>query len=178
MLIVTGAALAGAPTLPSGLVAGCWLSRISSGVSLSIRALETCLLTLSCGSPNSTLSRSPGTSCAVYDTAQCTHCTVACCVLRRRPPFPVLTCYGGACGAATIKTTHALSLLRTDPAQQTPNLLSLNLGKRWRAERNFWISFLCFTLWWCASHPPRCWTPAEEQLRASLMHVQSNVSVW
>ena len=50
-----------------------------------------------------------------------------------------------------------------DPAQQTPNLLSNNLGKRWRAERNFWISFLCFTLWWCATHhhkSPRracCW---------------------
>ena len=39
-----------------------------------------------------------------------------------------------------------------DPAQQTPNLLSNNLGKRWRAERNFWISFLCFTLWWCVRH--------------------------
>lgn len=55
----------------------------------------------------------------------------------------------GPRGAATIKTTHTLSLLRMDPAQQTPNLLSNNLGKRWRAERNFWISFLCFTLWWC-----------------------------
>ncbi|KAK9843980.1 hypothetical protein WJX81_000918 [Elliptochloris bilobata] len=53
----------------------------------------------------------------------------------------------GAALAATIKTTHTLSLLRMDPAQQTPNLLSQNLGKRWRAERNFWISFLCFTLW-------------------------------
>ena len=51
-----------------------------------------------------------------------------------------------------MKTTHTLSLLRMDPAQQTPNLLSQNLGKRWRAERNFWISFLCFTLWWCAPH--------------------------
>jgi len=62
-----------------------------------------------------------------------------------------LSCGGGGRGAATIRTTHALSLLRMDPAQQTPNLLSLNLGKRWRAERNFWISFLCFTLWWCAA---------------------------
>ncbi len=64
-----------------------------------------------------------------------------------------LSCGGGGRGAATIRTTHALSLLRMDPAQQTPNLLSLNLGKRWRAERNFWISFLCFTLWWCAAQP-------------------------
>lgn len=31
-----------------------------------------------------------------------------------------------------------------------PNMLSASLGKRWRAERNFWISFLTFFSWMCA----------------------------
>ena len=59
-----------------------------------------------------------------------------------------LTLTGGG-GGEQPPSDDTLSLLRMDPAQQTPNLLSNNLGKRWRAERNFWISFLCFTLWWC-----------------------------
>ena len=31
----------------------------------------------------------------------------------------------------------------------SPNVAYGNLGKKWRAERNFWISFMCFFLWWC-----------------------------
>lgn len=29
----------------------------------------------------------------------------------------------------------------------TPNTTTLALGKRWRSERNFWISFFNFTMW-------------------------------
>lgn len=52
--------------------------------------------------------------------------------------------------AATMRSTHQLSETKLDASTMTPNVLSANLGKRWRAERNFWISFITFTLWWCA----------------------------
>jgi hypothetical protein len=51
--------------------------------------------------------------------------------------------------AATVRTTYELSGQKLDAASVTPNVLSAHLGKRWRAERNFWISFITFTLWWC-----------------------------
>ncbi len=50
--------------------------------------------------------------------------------------------------AATMRSTHQLSETKLDASTMTPNVLSANLGKRWRAERNFWISFITFTLWW------------------------------
>lgn len=53
------------------------------------------------------------------------------------------------CGPATIRTTYQLKDQHLDPSSVTPNVLSANLGKRWRAERNFWIAFITFTLWWC-----------------------------
>ena len=52
------------------------------------------------------------------------------------------------CCAATMRSTHQLSETKLDASTMTPNVLSANLGKRWRAERNFWISFITFTLWW------------------------------
>ncbi len=52
------------------------------------------------------------------------------------------------CVAATIRTTYQLKDQKLDPSSVTPNVLSANLGKRWRAERNFWIAFITFTLWW------------------------------
>lgn len=33
------------------------------------------------------------------------------------------------------------------PQYDTPNAVMLSLGKRWRSERNFWISFFNFTMW-------------------------------
>ena len=59
----------------------------------------------------------------------------------------------GRC-AATMRSTHHLSETKLDASTLTPNVLSANMGKRWRAERNFWISFITFTLWWYAFlHP-------------------------
>jgi len=34
-----------------------------------------------------------------------------------------------------------------DPMMNVPNMLSASLGKRWRAERNFWISALTLFSW-------------------------------
>lgn len=53
----------------------------------------------------------------------------------------------GAALLATIRTTYQLKDQKLDPSSVTPNVLSANLGKRWRAERNFWIAFITFTLW-------------------------------
>lgn len=53
--------------------------------------------------------------------------------------------------AATMRTTYELSKEKLHGDAVTPNVLSAHLGKRWRAERNFWISFITFTLWWCTS---------------------------
>lgn len=53
----------------------------------------------------------------------------------------------GAAFLATIRTTYQLKDQHLDPSSVTPNVLSANLGKRWRAERNFWIAFITFTLW-------------------------------
>ncbi|CAL5227345.1 g10292 [Coccomyxa viridis] len=53
----------------------------------------------------------------------------------------------GAALLATMRSTHQLSETKLDASTMTPNVLSANLGKRWRAERNFWISFITFTLW-------------------------------
>eukprot|EP01023_Acetabularia_acetabulum_P019658 TRINITY_DN2003_c0_g1_i1.p3 TRINITY_DN2003_c0_g1~~TRINITY_DN2003_c0_g1_i1.p3 ORF type:complete len:151 (+),score=18.34 TRINITY_DN2003_c0_g1_i1:161-613(+) len=33
------------------------------------------------------------------------------------------------------------------PADASPNHKAGMLAEKWRAERNFWISFMCFTLW-------------------------------
>ena len=53
-----------------------------------------------------------------------------------------------------MRSTHHLSETKLDASTLTPNVLSANMGKRWRAERNFWISFITFTLWWYAPlHP-------------------------
>lgn len=50
-----------------------------------------------------------------------------------------------------MRSTAQLSETKLDASTLTPNVLSANLGKRWRAERNFWISFITFTLWWWVS---------------------------
>lgn len=50
-----------------------------------------------------------------------------------------------------MKSTYELSREHVDKATMTPNVLSSYHGKRWRAERNFWISFFAFTLWWCVA---------------------------
>ena len=55
--------------------------------------------------------------------------------------------------AATMKATYELSREHVAKATMTPNVLSSYHGKRWRAERNFWISFFAFTLWWCVFCP-------------------------
>ena len=61
--------------------------------------------------------------------------------------------------AATMRTTYELSKEKLHGDAVTPNVLSAHLGKRWRAERNFWISFITFTLWWCATPtPPSAWS--------------------
>jgi hypothetical protein len=48
---------------------------------------------------------------------------------------------------ASIKTTSDLLAAKPVEADASPNVIAGHLGKRWRAERNFWISFICFTLW-------------------------------
>jgi hypothetical protein len=56
--------------------------------------------------------------------------------------------------AASTRTTAQLYAAkdRSDPmVNAVPNMLSASLGKRWRAERNFWISFLTFFSWMCAT---------------------------
>jgi hypothetical protein len=50
--------------------------------------------------------------------------------------------------AGTARDTLNYSKNKIDPAEVSPNIAAANLSKRWRSERNFWISFITFTLWW------------------------------
>ncbi len=47
------------------------------------------------------------------------------------------------------RTTYLIYQQRVNDKIQyeTPNAMTAFLGKRWRAERNFWISFFAFTMW-------------------------------
>lgn len=58
----------------------------------------------------------------------------------------VLICTGGAF-AETIRQTVHLSQKRASELIETPNVVTGLLARKWRAERNFWLSFFCFTLW-------------------------------
>jgi hypothetical protein len=59
----------------------------------------------------------------------------------------VMLAVTGTCFLASVKTTHDLLQTKPDDNDASPNVIAGHLGKRWRAERNFWISFICFTLW-------------------------------
>ena len=53
--------------------------------------------------------------------------------------------------AATLQTTQKLAKERgfnIGPEADSPMIQAGSLGKKWRSERNFWIAFICFTLWW------------------------------
>ena len=62
--------------------------------------------------------------------------------------------------AESTRTTYQIYNQRVNDKVQyeTPNAMTAFLGKRWRAERNFWISFFAFTMWGCAhlASPPIC----------------------
>lgn len=58
----------------------------------------------------------------------------------------VLICTGGAF-AETIRQTVHLNQKRASELIETPNVVTGLLARKWRAERNFWLSFFCFTLW-------------------------------
>ncbi|KAK9867692.1 hypothetical protein WJX84_007779 [Apatococcus fuscideae] len=49
---------------------------------------------------------------------------------------------------ATVKATMEVTSERKNFASdETPNVVANHLAKKWRGERNFWISFICFVLW-------------------------------
>ena len=53
--------------------------------------------------------------------------------------------------AATLQTTQKLARDRgfhVGPESDSPLIQAGSMGKKWRSERNFWIAFICFTLWW------------------------------
>lgn len=53
--------------------------------------------------------------------------------------------------AATLQTTQKLAKDRgynVGPESDSPLIQAGSMGKKWRSERNFWIAFICFTLWW------------------------------
>ena len=52
-----------------------------------------------------------------------------------------------ACAGATRSVYGIYSERPEGPQFDTPNATMLCLGKRWRSERNFWISFFNFTMW-------------------------------
>ena len=57
-----------------------------------------------------------------------------------------------SCVAATTRTTFLLYSHKEagESKDLTPNQQLGNLARKWRAERNFWIAFFTFTLWWYA----------------------------
>lgn len=57
--------------------------------------------------------------------------------------------------AESTRTTYQIYQQRVNDKIQyeTPNAMTAFLGKRWRAERNFWISLFAFTMWGCAVYP-------------------------
>ena len=67
----------------------------------------------------------------------------------------VLHPYAGAVkacnlGADTCRETYVLEGRASErhTVDISPNVAYGNLGKKWRAERNFWIAFMCFFMWW------------------------------
>eukprot|EP00884_Botryococcus_braunii_P004797 jgi/Botrbrau1/14318/Bobra.0287s0011.1 len=59
----------------------------------------------------------------------------------------VMLVISGAALLGTARDTLNYSKNKIDPAEVSPNIAAANLSKRWRSERNFWISFITFTLW-------------------------------
>ena len=62
-----------------------------------------------------------------------------------------LGCNFDMSGAATLQTTQKLAKDRgfnVGPESDSPLIQAGSMGKKWRSERNFWIAFICFTLWW------------------------------
>ncbi|KAK9810048.1 hypothetical protein WJX72_003954 [[Myrmecia] bisecta] len=60
----------------------------------------------------------------------------------------VMLAITGAALLASIKATSDISTRKDKNGEDlSPNIAAGQLAKRWRAERNFWISFICFTLW-------------------------------
>lgn len=55
----------------------------------------------------------------------------------------------GAAFLATIRATMGVSKERrgVTGGEETPGMIASHLAKKWRNERNFWISFICFVLW-------------------------------
>lgn len=75
----------------------------------------------------------------------------------------------GTAFLGTIHETQRLSRERSIIDNITPNVAAGNLGKKWRAERNFWISFICFVLWCLLARIYQLLlvkTAAEDELRA------------
>lgn len=58
----------------------------------------------------------------------------------------VLVVTGGSF-AETTRQTIELQRQQATEMIETPNVMTGLLAKKWRAERNFWLSFFCFTLW-------------------------------
>jgi len=53
----------------------------------------------------------------------------------------------GTCFLASIRTSTTVLSTKPLTDEASPNVIAGHMGKRWRAERNFWISFICFFLW-------------------------------
>mmetsp|Transcript_12515 Transcript_12515/g.37575 ORF Transcript_12515/g.37575 Transcript_12515/m.37575 type:complete len:163 (+) Transcript_12515:250-738(+) len=61
----------------------------------------------------------------------------------------VMLVISGLAFLSSCRTTAALysSSAKEDAMMNVPNMLSASLGRRWRAERNFWLSALTFFSW-------------------------------
>lgn len=56
----------------------------------------------------------------------------------------------GVAFLTTLQTTQKLAKDRgfnVGPESDSPLIQAGSMGKKWRSERNFWIAFICFTLW-------------------------------
>lgn len=61
--------------------------------------------------------------------------------------FHVIVATTGLSFAETSRQTFALQQQRTSEMIETPNVVTGLLAKKWRSERNWWISLTCFTTW-------------------------------
>lgn len=71
--------------------------------------------------------------------------------LLRSTPAAIMYTTPAVLFAATLQTTQKLAKERgynIGPEADSPLIQAGSLGKKWRSERNFWIAFICFTLWW------------------------------
>lgn len=78
----------------------------------------------------------------------------------------VLVCTGGSF-AETARQTLKLQQQRASEMVETPNVVTGLLAKKWRAERNFWLSFFCFTLW--------CMVASFYRLQVRMLHLEEDL---